>query len=69
MHLGVYLVLFAIPLTGMLAFLSVNVHQGIAHKILVNILYLFVIINLLGAGYHQIFLGDDIMERITSWKS
>ena len=67
-HLGIYLVLFAIPITGLLAFSTINVDLGIAHKILVNILYLFVIIHLIGVAYHQIFLGDNIMERITSWK-
>ena len=67
-HLGIYLVLFAIPITGLLAFSTINVDLGIAHKILVNILYFFVIIHLIGVAYHQIFLGDNIMERITSWK-
>ena len=67
-HLGIYLVLFAIPISGLLAFSTINVDLGIAHKILVNILYLFVIIHLIGVAYHQIFLGDNIMERITSWK-
>ena len=68
-HLGIYLVLFAIPLTGLVAFLTLNVDLGIAHKILINILYIFVIIHLIGVAYHQIFLGDNIMQRITSWKS
>ena len=67
-HLGIYLILFAISITGVLAFSTVNVEQGIAHKILVNILYLFVITHLIGVAYHQIFLSDNIMERITSWK-
>jgi len=67
-HLGIYLILFAIPITGLLAFSTINVDLGIAHKILVNILYLFVIIHLIGVAFHQIFLGDNIMERITSWK-
>ena len=67
-HLGIYLVLFAIPISGLLAFSTINVDLGITHKILVNILYLFVIIHLIGVAYHQIFLGDNIMERITSWK-
>ena len=67
-HLGIYLILFAIPITGLLAFSIINVNLGIAHKILVNILYLFVIIHLIGVAFHQIFLGDNIMERITSWK-
>ena len=68
-HLGIYLVLFAIPLTGLAAFLTLNVDLGIAHKVLINILYVFVIIHLIGVAYHQIFLGDNIMQRITSWKS
>ena len=67
-HLGIYLILFAIPITGLLAFSTVNVELGIAHKILVNILYLFIITHLIGVAYHQIFLADNIMERITSWK-
>ena len=67
-HLGIYLILFAIPITGLLAFSTINVDLGLAHKILVNILYLFVIIHLIGVAFHQIFLGDNIMERITSWK-
>ena len=67
-HLGIYLILFAIPITGLLAFSTINVNLGIAHKILVNILYLFVIFHLIGVAFHQIFLGDNIMERITSWK-
>ena len=68
-YLGIYFVLFAIPITGLSAFLTVNVDLGIAHKILVNILYLFIMIHLIGVAYHQIFLGDNIMQRITSWKS
>ena len=67
-HLGIYFVFFAIPITGLLAFSTSNVDLGLAHKILVNILYLFVIIHLIGVAFHQIFLGDNIMERITSWK-
>ena len=67
-YLGIYLVFFAIPITGLLAFSTVNVELGIAHKVLVNGLYLFVIIHLIGVAYHQIFLADNIMERITSWK-
>ena len=67
-HLGIYVILFAIPITGLLAFSTVNVELGIAHKILVNVLYLFVITHLIGVAYHQIFLADNIMERITSWK-
>ena len=68
-HLGIYVILFAIPITGLLAFSTANIDLGIAHKILVNILYLFIIIHLIGVAYHQIFLGDNIMQRITSWKS
>ena len=67
-HLGIYVILFAIPITGLLAFSTANVELGIAHKILVNVLYLFVITHLIGVAYHQIFLADNIMERITSWK-
>ena len=67
-HFGIYLVLFAIPITGLLAFSTANVELGITHKILVNVLYLFVITHLIGVAYHQIFLADNIMERITSWK-
>ena len=67
-HLGIYLILFAIPITGLLAFSTVNVELGIAHKILVNVLYIFVIIHLIGVAYHQLFLADNIMERITTWK-
>ena len=68
-HLGIYFILFAIPITGLLAYSTGNIDLGIAHKILVNILYLFIIIHLIGVAYHQIFLGDNIMQRITSWKS
>ena len=68
-HLGIYFILFAIPITGLLAFSTVNIDLGIAHKILVNILYLFITTHLIGVAYHQIFLGDNIMQRITSWKS
>ena len=67
-HLGIYLILFAIPITGLLAFSTVNVELGIAHKILVYVLYLFVITHLIGVAYHQILLADNIMEKITSWK-
>ena len=68
-HLGIYFILFAIPITGLLAYSTGNIDLGIAHKILVNILYLFIITHLIGVAYHQIFLGDNIMQRITSWKS
>ena len=68
-HLGIYFILFAISITGLLAFSTVNIDLGLAHKMLVNILYLFIIAHLIGVAYHQIFLGDNIMQRITSWKS
>ena len=68
-HLGIYFILFAIPITGLLAFSTVNIDLGIAHKILVNIFYLFIITHLIGVAYHKIFLADNIMQRITSWKS
>jgi cytochrome b561 len=67
-YLGIYLVFFAIPSTGLLAFSTINVDLGLAYKILVNVFYLFIIIHLIGVAFHQIFLGDNIMERITSWK-
>ena len=37
-HLAIYFILFAIPITGLLAFSTVNIDLGIAHKILVNML-------------------------------
>ena len=67
-YLGIYLVFFAIPITGLLAFSTINVDLGLAYKILINVFYLFIIIHLIGVAFHQIFLGDNIMERITSWK-
>ena len=67
-HLGIYLVFFTIPSTGLLAFSTINVDLGLAYKILVNAFYLFIIIHLIGVAFHQIFLEDNIMERITSWK-
>ena len=45
-HMGIYFILFAIPITGLLAFSTVNIDLGISHKILVNILYLLSLIHI-----------------------
>ena len=61
-HLGIYLVLFAIPISGLLAFSTINVDLGIAHKILVYILYFFLKIHLLEVAIIKFFL------EIILWK-
>ena len=67
-HWLFYLVLFIVPISGFIAWNTSNSVIGNVHTASVNILYGLVMIHLLALVYHQIFLEDNLINRMTSFK-
>ena len=67
-HWLFYLVLFIIPITGFVAWNTSNALIGNLHTASVNALYVLVLIHLIAIVYHQIFLEDNLIDRMTSFK-
>ena len=67
-HWLFYLVLFLVPISGFVAWNTSNVFIGDLHTASVNALYVLVLIHLIAIVYHQIFLEDNLIDRMTSFK-
>ena len=67
-HWLFYLVLFIVPISGFVAWNTSNVFIGNLHTSSVNALYVLVLIHLIAIVYHQIFLEDNLVDRMTSFK-
>ena len=67
-HWLFYLVLFIIPISGFVAWNTSNALIGNLHTASVNTLYALILIHLTAIVYHQIFLEDNLIDRMTSFK-
>ena len=67
-HWLFYLVLFIVPISGFVAWNTSNLLIGNLHTASVNALYVLVLIHLVAIVYHQIFLEDNLIDRMTSFK-
>lgn len=67
-HWLFYLVLFIVPISGFVAWNTSNLLIGNLHSASVNALYVLVLIHLIAIVYHQIFLEDNLIDRMTSFK-
>ena len=67
-HWLFYLILFVVPISGFVAWNTSNVFIGDLHTASVNALYVLVLIHLIAIVYHQIFLEDNLIDRMTSFK-
>ena len=67
-HWLFYLVLLIVPISGFVAWNTSNLLIGNLHSASVNALYVLVLIHLIAIVYHQIFLEDNLIDRMTSFK-
>ena len=67
-HWLFYLILFVVPISGFVAWNTSNLLIGNLHTASVNALYVLVLIHLVAIVYHQIFLEDNLIDRMTSFK-
>ena len=67
-HWLFYLVLLIVPISGFVAWNTSNLLIGNLHSASVNALYVLVVIHLIAIVYHQIFLEDNLIDRMTSFK-
>ncbi len=67
-HWLFYAVLFTVPITGFIAWNTSNLLIGNLHTASVKALYALVLIHLTAIVYHQIFLEDNLIDRMTSFK-
>lgn len=63
-HVGLYAVLLALPLTGLLAWYGMSGLAGDLHELLKLPLFALVGLHVLGALYHQIVLRDGLIGRM-----
>ncbi|MCB2094073.1 MAG: cytochrome b/b6 domain-containing protein [Rhodobacteraceae bacterium] len=63
-HLGLYLLLVAMPVLGLLAWFGGIKEAGEVHEAVFNLLVALVGLHVLGAIYHQFVLRDGLMERM-----
>ena len=67
-HWLFYLILFVVPISGFVAWNTSNLLIGNLHTASVNALYVLILIHLVAIVYHQIFLEDNLIDRMTSFK-
>jgi cytochrome b561 len=63
-HAALYLLLLAVPLSGMAAWGAGIRDAGDVHEVLVNLTVLVVVGHAVAALYHQFILKDGLMDRI-----
>lgn len=64
-HIALYVLLFAVPLSGIAAW-GVGIRAaGEAHEVIVNLAILAVAGHVLAALYHQFILRDGLMKRMS----
>lgn len=64
-HLGLYAVLIAMSLTGLVAWFGMVRLAGELHSALETLMLLLIGVHVLAAGYHQFFLRDNLMARMS----
>lgn len=63
-HMAMYVLLFAVPLAGLTAWLSKSEGVGDLHDTLKSLLLLIVVAHILGALWHHFFLKDHLIRRM-----
>lgn len=63
-HIGLYLLMFLVPLSGLAAWFGGVEIAGAAHEILKSLLMLLFLLHVAGALYQQFVLKSDIMARM-----
>lgn len=67
-HLGLYGLMFLVPISGMVAWFGVQDWAGEVHEVLKTLLMLLAILHVVGALYQQFVLKSDVMTRMRSPK-
>ena len=63
-HLGLYLVMILLPVSGAVAWFGGNETAGEGHEVLKAVILALVALHVLGAVYHQFVLKDGLMDRM-----
>lgn len=63
-HYALYAVFFALPLTGLAAYLIPSRDFGEVHEVLTSVLLGLIGLHIAGALYHQLFLKDRLIRRM-----
>lgn len=63
-HLGLYTLILVMPLSGFIAWQTLNSTVGEAHETMFKLLFLLTALHVIGALYHQFVLKDGLMERM-----
>lgn len=64
-HMAMYVLLFLVPLTGLTAWVSKSEGMGGLHDTLKSLLLLIVLAHVAGALWHQFYLKDNLIRRMT----
>ncbi|HSG36365.1 MAG TPA: cytochrome b/b6 domain-containing protein [Paracoccaceae bacterium] len=67
-HLALYVLMFAVPVSGFLAFNGLNRDLGEVHEVLTNLLMLLAFGHALLAFYHHYILKDGLLNRMIPGK-
>lgn len=67
-HLALYVLMFAVPFSGFLAFNGLNRDLGEVHEVLTNLLMLLAFGHALLAFYHHYILKDGLISRMIPGK-
>jgi cytochrome b561 len=67
-HLALYVLMFAVPVSGFLAFNGLNRDLGEVHEVLTNLLMLLAFGHALLAFYHHYVLKDGLLTRMIPGK-
>lgn len=63
-HIGLYLLMVLVPLSGMAAWFLVSDDAGDAHEVMKSILMLLVLAHVAGALFQKFVLKSDVVTRI-----
>lgn len=64
-HIGLYALMFALPISGAVAWFGSVGAAGEAHEVMKALLLAFVGLHIVGAVYHQVVMKDGIMKRMS----
>lgn len=67
-HLALYVLMFAVPVSGILAFNGLNRDLGEVHEVLTNLLMLLAFGHAILAFYHHYILKDRLLTRMMPGK-
>jgi cytochrome b561 len=67
-HIAIYVLLFTLPLSGIAAWFGGIGKAGDAHEVMQNLLLILVGLHVAAALFHQFWLKDNLITRMTSRK-